>query len=76
MNSTYHKQSLKLSAICSLILKASENKDFELVWNLMSCQCFGENLNVMRNNLPRKLMVYFDEVKCEENSKVKNQPSD
>ena len=61
----YHIESVKLSAISSLILKASEEKDFELVWNLMNCQCFGENLNVLKNNIPDKteekiLKRYFE----------------
>ena len=64
LHNRYHIQSAKMSAICSLILKASEEKDFELVWNLMNCQCFGENLNVVKNNIPDKLQEYFDKVKC------------
>ena len=61
-NNRYHVQSRKMSAIYSLILKASEEKDFELVWNLMNCQCFGENLHVLKNNIPDKLMEYYDKV--------------
>ena len=57
-------ESLKMSAICTLILKASEEKDFELVWNLMNCPCLGENLNIMRNNIPDNLLEFFDKVKC------------
>ena len=60
-NNRYDIESM--SAICTLILKASEEKDFELVWNLMNCPCLGENLNIMRNNIPDKLLEFFDKVK-------------
>ena len=65
LNNRHHIQSLKMSAICTLMLRASEEKDFEMVWNLMDCQCLGENLNVMKNNIPDELLELFDKVKCE-----------
>ena len=67
---SYRIQSLKMSAICTLILKASEEKDYELVWNLMDCQCFGENLNVMKNNIPDELLDFFDKVKMKKSIRL------
>ena len=56
------KEALQISIVRSLILRASEENDFEMVWDLMNSQFFAKQLNVLRNNISDEVMECYDQV--------------